>query len=134
MGLNLTSDMTLANKHTEKVKGQISKQADKVLTGQAKKYVKPETIANTAIKPLVNDKGELFLQYTIKGSTSKPNVNLVHPKLGSLSDMIKDAVKDAGGAVADAVADKAKDKAQEKAAEQADKAKDKAKDKFKKLF
>jgi len=130
MGLNLSSDMTLANKYTEKVKGQISKQAEKAITGQAKNYVKPETIADAAIKPMVNDKSELFLRYAIKGVTSKPNVNLVEPKLGSLSDLIKDAVKDVGGAAVDA----AKDKAQQKVEDKADAAKDKAKDKVKGLF
>ena len=134
MGLNLNSDMTLANKHTERVKGQISKQAEKAITGQAKNYVKPEAIADTAIKPMVNDKGELYLKYVIKGTASKPSVSLVHPKLGSLSDIIKAAVKDAGGAVADAAKDKAKEKASEQADKAKEQAKDKTKDKVKKLF
>ncbi|MCL2155654.1 MAG: AsmA family protein [Leptospirales bacterium] len=134
MGLNLSSDMTLANKYTEKVKGQISKQAEKAITGQAKNYVKPETIADAAIKPMVNDKGELFLRYAIKGVASKPNVNLVEPKLGSLSDLIKNALKDVGGAVADVAKDKAKEKASEQADKAKEQAKDKAKDKVKKLF
>jgi uncharacterized protein involved in outer membrane biogenesis len=130
LGLNLNSDMTLAVKHTEKVKAQLAKQAEKAIPSNAKKYVKGEDVANSAIKPMVNDKGELFLKYSIKGTASKPDVDLVHPKLGSLSDLIKDALKDVVGNVADA----AKDKAKEKVAEKADKAKDKAKDKFKKLF
>ena len=134
MGLNFNSDMTLAGKHTEKVKSQIAKQADKAITGKARDYVKGEAIADSAIKPMVNDKGELFLKYIIKGTTAKPNVDLVHPKLGSLSDLIKEALKDVAGNVADVAKDKAQKKVADQADKVADKAKDKAKDKFKKLF
>ena len=128
MGLNLNSDMTLAQKHTDKVKGQITKQAEKLIPGNAKGYVKPESIANTAIKPMVNDKGELFLSYAIKGTASKPNVDLIHPKLGSLSDLVKNALGDVAGNVADA----AKEKAQKKVEEKVDQQKDKAANKLKK--
>ncbi|MCL1865251.1 MAG: AsmA family protein [Spirochaetes bacterium] len=134
MGLNLNSDMTLANKHTEKVKGQISKLAEKAIPSNAKNYIKPDTIANTAIKPMVNDKGELFLQYTVKGTASKPSVNLIHPKIGSLSDIIKDALKDVGANVADAAKEKAQQKVADKVSEKADKGKEKAKGKVKGLF
>ena len=79
---------------------------------------------------MVNDKGELFLKYVIKGTASKPNVDLVHPKLGSLSDLVKDALGDVAGNVADA----AKDKAQKKVEDKVDQGKDKAVKKIKKLF
>ncbi len=134
MNLNLNSDMTLAKKNTEKVKAQTSKMAAKLITGKAKDYVKPEVIADAAVKPMLNENGEIFLKYAIKGSVSKPDVKLIQPKLGSLSDMVKDALKNAAGNVADKVKDVAKDKAKEKAAEQTDKGKDKAKSKIKKLF
>jgi len=134
MNLNLNSDMTLAKKNTEKVKAQTSKMAAKLITGKAKDYVKPEVIADAAVKPMLNENGEIFLKYAIKGSASKPDVKLIQPKLGSISDMVKDALKNAAGNVADKVKDVAKDKAKEKAAEQTDKGKDKAKSKIKKLF
>jgi hypothetical protein len=130
MGLNLNSDMILAKKHTEKVKGQLIKQVDKYIPSKVKSLIKPETIADKALKPLVNDKGELFLSYTIKGTTSKPNVDLVHPKLGSISDMAQDSIKGVGGNVVDT----AKEKAQQKVAEEVDKGKSKAINKIKKLF
>ncbi len=134
MNLNLNSDMTLAKKNTEKVKAQTSKMADKLITGKAKNFVKPEVIADAAVKPMLNENGEIFLKYAIKGSASKPDVKLIQPKLGSLSDMVKDALKNSAGNVADAAKDVAKDKAKEKAAQQTDKGKDKAKGKIKKLF
>jgi len=134
MNLNFNSDMTLAKKNTEKVKGQTSKLADKLITGKAKNYLKADVIADAAIKPMLNSNGEIFLQYSIKGTASKPDVKLIHPKLGSLSDLVKDAIKNAAGNVTEKVKDAAKDKAKEKAAEQTDKGKDKAKKKLKKLF
>ena len=134
MDLNLNSDMTLAKKNTEKVKAQTSKLAEKVIVGKAKTYLKPETVAETAVKPMLNSSGEIFLKYAIKGSASKPDVKLIQPKLGSLSDIVKEALKDVAGNVAEQVKDVAKDKAKEKVAEQTDKNKDKAKGKLKKLF
>ncbi len=134
MGLDLNSDMTLAKKHTEKVKAQTSKLAVKLITGKAKDYVKPETVGDTAVKPMLNDKGEIFLKYAIKGTASKPAVKLVHPLLGSLSDIVKAAVKDAAGNAVDKAKDVAKDKAKEKAAQQTDKGKEKAKGKLKKFM
>jgi len=134
MGLNLNSDMTLAKKNTEKVKGQISKLVEKIPTGKAKDYIKPEKIVDAAVKPMLNSNGEIFLKYAIKGTTSKPDVTLVQPKLGSLSDLVKESLGDLAGAVKDAVKDKAKEKVAEKTDQAKDKAKDKAKKKFKKLF
>jgi hypothetical protein len=134
MNLNLNSDMTLAKKNTDKVKAQTAKLAEKAITGKAKNYIKAEVIAEAAVKPMLNDNGEIYLKYGIKGSASKPDVKLLHPKLGSLSDIVKDALKDVAGNVTEQVKDAAKDKAKEKAAEKTDKAKDKAKNKLKKLI
>ena len=134
MDLNLNSDMTLANKNTAKVKEQTSKLAVKVITGKAKDYVKPDMVADAAIKPMLNDKGEIFLKYAIKGTASKPDVKLIHPKLGSLSDIVKDVLKDVAGDVGKQVEDAAKDKAQKEATKQADKGAGKAKKKLKKMF
>jgi len=134
MGLNLNPEMTLAKKNTDKVKNQTAKLSSKLIKGKVKDYLKPEQVADAAIKPMLNSKGEIFLKYAVKGTVSKPDVKLTHPKLGSLSDIVKDAVKDAAGDVKDKVKDAAKEKATEKAGKLADKSKDKAKKKLKKLF
>ena len=134
MNLNLNSDMTLAKKNTDKVKDQTSKLAAKLIAGKAKDYLKPETVADAAIKPMLNEKNEIFLKYAITGTTSKPSVKLVSPKLGSLADIVKDALKNAAGQVTEKVKEVAKEKAQEKVAETTDKGKDKAKKKLKKMF
>lgn len=134
MGLDLNSDMTLAKKNTDKVKAQTSKLAVKVIQGKAKNFLKPDAVADAAVKPMLNTNGEIFLKYAIKGTASKPDVKLIQPKLGSLSDIVKDAMKDAAGNVADAAKEKAKDAAKDKAAEKAGKGKDKATKKLKKMF
>jgi hypothetical protein len=134
MNLNLDSDMTLAKKHTEKVKAQTSKLAVKVITGKAKDYIKPDAVADAAVKPLLNNNGEIFLKYAIKGSASKPDVKLIHPKLGSLTDIFKDMLKDVAGDVAKQAEDAAKKKAEKEVTKQADKGEKKAKKKLKKLF
>ncbi len=134
MNLNLNSDMTLAKKNTDKVKAQTSKLAVKYITGKAKDYIKPEAVADAAVKPMLNENGEIFLKYAVKGSASKPDVKLLHPELGSLSDVVKDILKDVAGDVADKAKDAAKDKAEKEASKQAEKGEKKAKKKLKKLF
>ncbi len=134
MGLDLATDMALAKKHTETVKSRTRKAADKLITGKTRDYLKAEDVADAAVKPMLNDKGEIFLKYTVKGTASKPDVKMVHPKLGSLADVVKSMAKDAAGKVVDRAADAAKDKAKEEAAKKADKAKDSASKKIKKLF
>lgn len=115
MVLDLKTDMTLAAKHTAKVKSQTAKLAEKAITGKMKDYVKADQVADSAVKPMLNDKGEIFLQYEIKGTAAKPAPKLVHPVLGSLADIVKDAGKNIAGAVADKAADKVKAKAADKA-------------------
>lgn len=134
MALDLNTDMTIAAKHTIKVKSQTTKLAEKAITGKMKDYVKADQIADAAVKPLLNDKGEIYLKYEIKGTAEKPAPKLVHPALGSLADIVKDAGKDIAGAVADKAADAAKAKAEDKLKKEADKKTDKAAKKLKKLF
>jgi len=134
MALDMNTEMTLASKHTAKIKEQTSKLVDKALTGNMKKYVKADDIAEFAMKPLLNDKGEVFLKYDIKGTAQKPAVKLVHPVLKSLGDVIKDSTKDIAGNLAEKAKDTAKAKAEEKLQKKADENKDKAKEKLKKLF
>jgi len=131
MGLDLTSDMTLAEKNTAKVKTQTAKGADKLIVGKSRDYVKADKVAEIAVKPMLNEKGEIFLKYGIKGTASKPAVKLLQPKLRSLSDIIKDALKEAGGEAVSQVKDAAKDKAVEKIGDKKDDVKSKLK---KKLF
>jgi len=134
MKLDMNSDMILAKKNTEKVTKQISKLTDKLITGKAKNFIKPEMISESAIKPMLNEKGEIFLKYSIKGTASKPAVLLIHPKLGSISDLVQNALKDVAGNLTDIVKDAAKDKAKEKMTEQMNKNKGEALNKLKKLF
>ena len=87
-----------------------------------------------SLAPLLNEKGEVFLKYEIKGTAEKPKVALVHPVLKALSDVIKDATKDVASQLADKAKDVAKEKAEEKLKGKTDKATEKASQKLKKLF
>ncbi len=132
--VDIDADLSIAKKHAETVKKRIEALASKAIKGKAAKFVTPVKIAEIALKPLLNDKGEIFLKEKIKGNISKPNADLVTPKLSSIDDVVKEAVKEAGGEVIDAAKDKAKDKAKKEAAKQTDKAKSKAGSKVKGLI
>ncbi len=113
MNLDIIPEMTMTPKNTAKVKEQISGVAVKAITGQAKDYVKPDAVAETAIKPMLNKNGDVSLKYSVKGTASKPVVKLTDPKLGSVSDIVKNMMKDSAGKegkkVEGAVKEKAKD-------------------------
>ncbi|HPA62762.1 MAG TPA: hypothetical protein PLC67_02275, partial [Spirochaetota bacterium] len=132
--VDIDADLSIAKKHSETVKKRIVTLASKAVKGKAAKIVTPVKIADIALKPLLNDKGEIFLKEKIKGNVSKPNADLVSPKLSSIDDVVKEAVKEAGGEVIDAAKDKAKDKTKKEAAKQTDKAKSKAGSKVKSLI
>jgi len=132
--VDIDADLSIAKKHAETVKKRIEALASKAIKGKAAKFVTPAKVADIALKPLLNDKGEIFLKEKIKGNVAKPDADLISPKLSSIDDVIKDAVKEAGGEVIDAVKDKAKDKAKKEAAKQTDKAKSKAGSKVKGLI
>jgi len=132
--VDIDADLSIAKKHSETVKKRIENLASKAIKGKAAKFVTPAKIADVALKPLLNDKGEIFLKEKIKGNVSKPDAELVSPKLSSIDDVVKEAVKEAGGEIIDAAKDKAKDKAKKEAAKQTDKAKSKAGSKVKSLI
>lgn len=134
MALDLATDMALAKKHTDSVKSRTQKLADKAITGKTRDYLKAEDVADAAVKPMVNDKGEIYLKYTVKGTASKPDVKMVHPQLGSLADVVKSMAKEAAGKAVDTAKDAAEAKAKAEAEKKTDKAKDKASKKLKKLF
>lgn len=134
MNLDMATDMTLAKKHTETVKSKTQKLADKAITGKTKDYLTAEQVADEAVKPMLNDKGEIFIKYAVKGAAAKPVVKMLAPQLGLMTDVVKKLAKEAAGKVVDKAADAAKDKAKEEAAKKTDKAKDKAGKKIKKLF
>jgi hypothetical protein len=131
LGLDLTSEMKFAEKNTAKVKAHTAKAADKLIVGKSREYVKADKVADMAVKPMLNEKGEIFLKYGIKGTASKPVVKLLQPKLESLNDIVKKVLKDAGGEALSQVKDAAKDKAAEKIEDKAKDVKSKLK---KKLF
>lgn len=132
--INFTADLAIAEKHADKVREKVKNLVSKAVKGKIAKYIKPEKIAEAAVKPLLNDKGEIALKEKITGTLSKPKGELVSPKLGSLDDMIKNAVKEAGEAAIDEAKEKVKDKAKDAVDKQTDKAKDKAASKLKGLL
>ena len=127
MAIKSDIDFSLAKKHTDSVKSRVRKNIDKLIVGKAKKVVNADKITETAMKPLVNQDGNIYLKYAIKGTVSSPDVDMIAPKLGDL----KDIVKEAAGDLLDEAKDKAIEKGKEKAAEQTEKAKTKGKKKAK---
>lgn len=64
------------------------------------KYVKADQITEAALRPLLNEKGLIYLKFKVGGTYSAPAVQLVHPPLQSMDQLIKsiagDVLKEAG--------------------------------------
>lgn len=82
------------------------------------KYVKAENITESAMRPLLNERGEVYLRFAASGTTSEPKVRLVYPTVGTIDDVIKGA----GGEVTKALQQEAENRAKravDKAAQEA---------------
>jgi hypothetical protein len=128
--VDLDIDMLLADKNEKSIRSGVEKNIKKAITGKTAKYIKPETIADIAMKSLLNKDGKVELKFQVTGNLNDPKTKLISPKLSSLSDVVKGS----SGDIKDAAKDQVKEKAKDAAEKGADKAKDKASKKIKKLF
>ncbi|HRS78413.1 MAG TPA: AsmA family protein [Spirochaetota bacterium] len=93
LGANL--ELELTKERNSAVKVGLRRQIESGLKRLgAKKYVNPEKIAETALKPLLNKNGMIYMKFRVAGTASKPTADLTHPKLGSLDDIIKQVAGD----------------------------------------
>lgn len=107
MNLNLLMNQEI----NDRVLTSLTKKIDAAIKSpDVKKYVNTSTLAQTAIKPLLNDGGFIELGATVGGTTQKPMVQLSRPQLNSIGAIVKSAV-------ADAAMDAAKGAIKEKAGE-----------------
>lgn len=89
-GLNVNLELELLESRNNAIKVGIRKQVESGLKQLgAKKYVDPNKIAETAMKPLLNKNGMVYMKFKVTGTTAKPNAALAHPALGSIGDIIK---------------------------------------------
>jgi hypothetical protein len=94
-GVDSDLDLELSEKRHNAIKVGIRKQVESGLKRLGvKKYTNPDKIADAAIKPLVNNKGRIYMKFKVTGTTDKPDAKLVHPQLGSLDDIIKQIAGD----------------------------------------
>ena len=88
LGVNL--ELELIESRSKAIRTGIRKQIESGLKALgAKKYVNPEKIADTAIKPLLNKDGLVYMKFKVTGTSAQPNAQLAFPALGSLDDIIK---------------------------------------------
>jgi len=119
--ISFAVDLILAKKHKKYLHSGIASNAKKLIKGKIAKFVKPKQIADIALKPLLNKNGEVFLKYKVTGTTSKPRPRLVHPQLGSLSQIVQKQAGSAFGSVTNQVKKKATNAVKSRAKTEADK-------------
>ncbi len=105
--MDLTMDMIVADKHKKKIESQVSSKVKKAIPSKLKKFVTAEQVTKAAMKPLVNENGQVYMKYSVKGKFSSPDTKMVHPKLPSLSDIVKSEAGDAGSKLKGLVSEKA---------------------------
>jgi len=117
-GMNLASSAVKMNlgvvmdqATNDKVQALLTQKIDQAIKDpKVKQYARPEMLAQTAMKPLLNSDDRIELGAAVAGTTQKPAVTLTRPQLGSLSVIIKDA---AGDVAVEAAKDVVKEKAKE---------------------
>ncbi len=125
--IDLNTGVILADKHKESIKKGVTDQVGKGIKSlKLDKYLKPEDVAETAMKYVLNEKGQIELVFEVKGTMSKPSTTLVTPKLPTSDELVKDASKSVQNLV--------KDAAQKEVDKQTDKLKKDATDKLKNLI
>ncbi len=93
--LDVNLELELLKERNNAIKVGIRRQVESGLKKLgAKKYANPEKIAETAMKPLLNKNGMVYMKFKVAGTTSKPKAELTHPKLGSLDKIIKQVAGD----------------------------------------
>jgi hypothetical protein len=89
--IDLNLDMVMKKEINDSVKATLAKKIEAAIKSpEVKKYVSSGTLAEVAMKPLVNKDGLIHLKAKVGGTTNKPEVKLTEPQLGSLSSIVKD--------------------------------------------
>ncbi len=112
--IDLDLGVELGEAQSQALKASVAKRMQKELKGDVAKYVSPEQVADLVMKHLTNDKGNVYLKYKIKGTTTSPRPTLVEPTVPPLQALLKEM----GANVAD-MAKKAAQKEAEKALDNA---------------
>lgn len=97
-GMNIDTkaiDMNLGvlmNKEiNEAIKATLAKKIESAIQSpEVKKYADSKSLAAIAMKPLLNNDGQIALKARVGGTTRKPDVKLTEPQLGSLGNFVKD--------------------------------------------
>lgn len=139
--IDMDLNMTVADKHKQSIQKGIQRNVERVVPSDALRVVSSDKITSEAMKPLLNEKEQVYLVYKITGTTTRPSTRLVAPKLPTLQEVAREAGADLKDMAAERAAKAAEEKrkeaeeeARKKAEKEADKLKDSAKDKVKSLF
>ncbi len=112
--VDMDMEMLVDQKHARSVRSGVEKNAGKALkTAKLDKYLKPDKVADAAMKPLLDKDGRIDLGYKVTGTMSKPKAALVKPKLPTIEEVVKDAAKDVGDIAKKKAEEAAKDKAKD---------------------
>ncbi len=98
------------------------------------KYVKADNITDAAMRPLLNERGQVYMRFAATGTTDNPSVKLLHPQLGSIDDVIKGAGSEVTNALKKEAEDRAKQALDKAAKEAENRAKRGAQKLLKRLF
>jgi len=133
--VNMKMDLSLSESRNGAIRNGIRGNIDSGLEKLGiNKYVKADDLTDAAMRPLLNDKGRVFMKFAVTGTTNNPAVKLVHPQLGSIDNVIKGA----GDVVAKALQKEAENRAKRAAEKVSKEAEERAKrgiqKKLKRLF
>jgi hypothetical protein len=90
--IDINLDMVMKKEINDSVKASLATKIESAIKSpEVKKYADSKKLAEAAMQPLLNKDGRIALKTKVGGTTKKPDVKLVQPQLGSLSNIVKDA-------------------------------------------
>ncbi|MFA5285361.1 MAG: AsmA family protein [Smithellaceae bacterium] len=88
--IDMNLGMVMSKQINEDVKTALAKEIERgIKSPEVKKYVDTGSLAGIAMKPLLNQDGQIGLKAKVDGTTRKPEVKLTEPKLESLGSFVQ---------------------------------------------
>ncbi|MCX7981723.1 MAG: AsmA family protein [Syntrophales bacterium] len=103
--------ITMSKKVNDAVKGSVARKiASAIPRPEIRKYVNPDSVAQAALKPLLDEEGSIFFVVKVSGTTEKPSAKIIKPELKPIAEWAKDAASQVTQEVAkEVIKEKAKD-------------------------
>ena len=92
--MSLKAQLLLPAKYKESIRSHLLAKINRLLPARWKRSVDQAELAEKMISPIINQQGQLYLVFALKGTPGHPEVRLIRPRLKQFSKVLLDLVKE----------------------------------------